>query len=229
MSDVSREEIVTTHGTALALRWIVCLVGFAINSFGIVLITKGALGTGPISAVPYVLSLRFEAVSFGVFTFAINMLFVVIQVALLRRDFRARDLLQVVANVFFSVCIDLSTAVLAGLSPEGLVARLAVVVLGCAVLALGIVLEMAPDIMVVPGEGIVRTISRVSGVAFATCKNAFDLTLAAVALVLSLVFFGTVRGLGLGTIVSAVLIGRFVALIDGHTPITEKVSALRDV
>ena len=42
-----------------ALRWAAFTAGVVINSFGIAFITKAALGTSPISSLPYVLSLRF--------------------------------------------------------------------------------------------------------------------------------------------------------------------------
>ena len=35
------------------------LLGVILNSFGVALITKAALGTSPISSLPYVLSFRF--------------------------------------------------------------------------------------------------------------------------------------------------------------------------
>lgn len=46
-------------------RYLVFIFGLAINSFGIVFITKSALVTSKISSVPYVLSLKFDRLSFG--------------------------------------------------------------------------------------------------------------------------------------------------------------------
>ena len=40
-------------------RYIIFLIGLFINSLGVSLITKAALGTSPISSIPYVLSLIF--------------------------------------------------------------------------------------------------------------------------------------------------------------------------
>ena len=49
----------------IALRYLFFTLGLLINSFGIARITKGALGTSPISSTPYVLSLQFPTLSFG--------------------------------------------------------------------------------------------------------------------------------------------------------------------
>ena len=40
-------------------RYLIFLVGLFVNSLGVSLITKGNLGTSPISSIPYVLSLNF--------------------------------------------------------------------------------------------------------------------------------------------------------------------------
>ena len=43
----------------LVYRYLWFTIGVIINAFGVAIITKAALGTSPISSVPYVLSLRF--------------------------------------------------------------------------------------------------------------------------------------------------------------------------
>ena len=81
---------------AYVYRYFWFTAGLFINSMGIALITKAALGTSPISSLPYVLSLRFP-LSFGQFTFIINMFFILGQILLLqvsdirRPDRRASD------------------------------------------------------------------------------------------------------------------------------------------
>lgn len=54
-------------------RIFVFLAGVWVTAFGISFITKSALGTSQISAVPYILSLRSPALSFGTFTFIMNL------------------------------------------------------------------------------------------------------------------------------------------------------------
>ena len=105
-SDASRTEM-----GRVVLRCLCFTAGLLVNSFGVALITKAALGTSPISSIPYVLDLRF-APTFGQFTFVLNMAYIAAQAALLRRDFRPVQLLQVVANVIFSAFIDVSMGLL---------------------------------------------------------------------------------------------------------------------
>lgn len=84
----------------IALRYLFFTLGLLTNSFGIAFITKSSLGTSQISSLPYVLSLRFP-LSFGGFTFLMNTVFILIQIAIQRRNFPPVQLLQIAANVLF--------------------------------------------------------------------------------------------------------------------------------
>ena len=209
----------------LALRYLCFVAGLLVNSFGVAFITKATLGTSPISSIPYVLDLEF-APSFGQFTFALNMVYIVAQMVLLRHDFKLVQLLQVVANLIFSAFIDVSMGLLWWLSPEGLLAQVCSLALGCAILAAGIAVEVAPNVIVVPGEGIVRAISSTLERPFGTCKLCFDGTLVLIACGLSLLFFGYLNGLGVGTVVSALVVGPIVNVVNAHLPLVEAIRRL---
>ena len=206
-------------------RYLWFLAGVLINSFGVALITRAALGTSPISSLPYVLSFRFP-VTLGQFTFAMNLFFILGQVLLLRRDFQPIQLLQVAVNAVFSAFIDVSMELLSWLEISSLPMAVLVLVLGCAVLAFGISVEVAPRVLMVPGEGIVQAIAAVTGWRFGNVKVGFDAALVATALVLSLLFFHRLQGLGAGTILSALAVGRFVNLYNRRLPLISQISAL---
>lgn len=148
-------------------RLVFFALGVVINSFGVALITLGNLGTSAISSVPYVCSLQFPMFSFGVTTFIWNILLILLQVVLLRRDFKPSQFLQIMVNVLFSAMIDVSMAILGVLYPTMLWEQFLCIGLGCVALAFGIVIELAPNVVVVPGEGVVRAIAKVSGGAWA--------------------------------------------------------------
>lgn len=212
-------------GDRLARRYLWFILGVAINSFGVAFITKAALGTSPISSIPYVLDLAF-APTFGEFTFILNTVYVVLQIVLLRRDFKPVQLLQLVVNLVFSALIDVSMSLLFWLDPTTLPLQVASLLGGCAILGFGIAMEVAPNVIVVPGEGIVRTISAVTRKPFGTCKVAFDVTLVTIAVILSFALFGRLNGLGAGTIVSALLVGRLCNLINLHVPLIARIARL---
>ena len=202
--------------------------GILINSFGIVLITKGAMGTSQISSIPYVLSLQVPSISFGMFSFIMNMVYIVLQALLLRKQFKPFQLLQIVVNVVFSASIDVFMAMLSFYAPQQLFTRVLSAIAGCIVLAFGISVEVAPDLIMVPGEGIVAAISKVSGWRFGSVKVAFDVTLILIAALLSWLFFGNIVGVGVGTLLSAVSVGQFVNLINRHVPLLQHIRALAE-
>ena len=65
-------------------RYSIFILGLFINSLGVSLITKADLGTSPISAVPYVLSLKFP-MTLGQFTILFSILLILIQLIILKR------------------------------------------------------------------------------------------------------------------------------------------------
>ena len=70
------------------LRILCFVAGILINSFGIAFITKAALGTSPISSLPYVLSQRFTLTQF---TFIMNTGFIVAQIVLWGENLKKTD------------------------------------------------------------------------------------------------------------------------------------------
>lgn len=182
------------------------LVGVVVTAFGIAFITKASLGTTPITSLSYVASFRFPP-SIGAFTFVLNFLFIVLQAVLLRRRFPPIQWLQLLVNVIFSGFIDISLWALGWMNPEAMWLQLLVVVIGCTILAFGIALQVSPGVLVVPGEGAVKAIAIVTKVRFGTVKVIFDWTLITIAAICSFAFFGELRGIGLGTVITALLVG----------------------
>ena len=78
----------------VVLRLIVMLVGVAITSASVALTRATGLGTSPVSCFPATLS-YLTPLTIGTWTFIMNVVFVLIQIALLRRDFNPVQLLQI--------------------------------------------------------------------------------------------------------------------------------------
>lgn len=216
-----------THGK---LRISVFVLSLLVNSLGVVLITKSGLGTSSISTVPYVLSLYFP-LSFGAITFLMNVAFILFQYLLLgKKGFPPVQWCQLLINIIFSPAIDFWMYVFSGLVDLSLPAGLLCVVLGSLVLAFGICLEVACQLLLVPGEGIVKAIAQILGWRLGSTKAAFDASLVLVSSILSNVFggLGTFTGLGLGTLVSALLVGRFVNLFNSHVPFIQNLYRLKE-
>lgn len=191
----------------LAGRVALMLAGIAVMALGIDVVVKANLGNSPISATPNVLSLGFPAVSFGTFMLGWQCALVLVQVALLRRDFRLVDLWQIPISVFFGLCIDWFMALLGAAEPASYVGSWLWLACGMAVLAAGIVMTVVSGTVMNCGEAVVQAVVRKTGIRFGTGKVLFDLACAALATLCAFLFVGHLAGVREGTVVCAAFTG----------------------
>ena len=197
----------------LAGRVALMLAGIAVMALGIDVVVKADLGNSPISATPNVLALGFPAVSFGTFMLGWQCFLVLVQVALLRREFRLVDLWQIPISVFFGLCIDWFMALLGAAAPTTYLASWLWLAVGMAVLAAGIVMTVVSGTVMNCGEAVVQAVVRKTGARFGTVKVGFDLACAALAVLCALVFVGHLAGVREGTVVCAALTG---VVVNGY-------------
>ena len=195
-------------------RYIVFLIGLFINSLGVSLITKADLGTSPISSIPYVLSLNFPF-TLGQFTIAFSLLLILIQLTILRRNFKMEHLLQIPISILFGYFIDLTMMLLFFVNPESYISSVAYLLIGCLVLGFGVYTEVLANVAMLPGESFVRAVSSTWKTEFGSTKVAFDVSLTVIAAALSLIFSHRLNGVREGTVIAALLVG-FIARLFGR-------------
>ncbi len=193
-------------------RWLFYVLGMATLAFGIVLNTKSRLGMSPILSVAYCLS-EIYGLNFSTLTMIYYILLVAAQFILRGRNYRLSDLLQIPVCIVFTRLMDVFSRLLP-LEPVFMWQKL--LIAAAAVLATGAGMTLALDMQLVPnpGDGIIQAISDRSGLSLGMSKNLFDGGSVLVAIVLSLSLRGRIIGLGLGTIICVVFIGRVVALCN---------------
>ena len=176
-------------------RYIIFIIGLYINSFGVSLITKAALGTSPISSIPYVLSLNFPF-TLGQFTIFFSILLIVLQLFILGKNFKLEHALQIPVSIAFGYFIDFSMFLLADLMPQAYVWKMIYLLLGCLILGIGVYAEVLADVVMLPGESFVRAIVFRWNTDFGITKICFDVSMAVIAVALSFVFAGKQRRAG---------------------------------
>lgn len=218
VSDVETPDIEAyakkTRRINMALRILLLLAGMFMAAFGISLIAVLNLGSTPISSVPLVVS-AITGYSFGTTTFLVNIFFVLGQVALLRRRFNPLNLLQIPSVFVFSVFIDISMHILGGVGGMNYIAALLLSLVGNLLLAIGIVMQIRSKTLVQPGEGIVLAVSVTVRKPFGYMKICNDVSLVALAALLSWFVLGEIVQVREGTLISAVIVGLLVKFIDG--------------
>jgi len=190
----------------LTKRYIVFVIGLFINALGVALITKSNLGTSPISSIPYVLSLKFKP-TLGIFTIYFSILLIVLQILILGKKFQKSSLLQFPVSIAFGYFIDFCMWLFTWLNPESYVSRFVSILIGCIVLGFGVYIEVIANVVMLPGESFVRAVTIRFHTQFGKTKIVFDTTMAVCAGILSFLFFGKLNGIGIGTIIAALLVG----------------------
>ena len=203
-------------------RYLIFLVGLFVNSLGVSLITKANLGTSPISSIPYVLSLNFPF-TLGNFTIFFSIFLIVLQLIILRKNFKLEHILQIPVSIIFGYFIDLTMILFSWVNPEAYIMKIVYLLIGCLILGVGVYMEVLADVVMLPGESFVRAIVLTWKTNFGTTKICFDVSMSVIAAVLSFVFAGRLDGVREGTVIAALLVG-FIARLIG-----KKLAFLKDM
>ena len=187
-------------------RYAVLGVGLTIMAFGVACSIRGALGTSPISSLPYAVSC-FTTLTVGNATIAMHVAFIFLQILILRRQYDPVQLIQLPVALLFGTLTDLALWVVGGISCTAYWQQWLVCLLGIFLVAVGVSCEVVADVVVLAGEGLVLALCKVLPVPFPTMKVAFDVTLVALACALSLAFVGEISGVREGTLAAALLVG----------------------
>ena len=203
-------------------RYLIFLVGLFVNSLGVSLITKANLGTSPISSIPYVLSLNFPF-TLGNFTIFFSIFLIVLQLIILRKNFKGEHILQIPVSIMFGYFIDLTMILFSWVNPEAYIMKIVYLLIGCLILGVGVYMEVLADVVMLPGESFVRAIVLTWKTNFGTTKICFDISMSVIAAVFSFIFAGSLAGVREGTVIAALLVG-FIARLIG-----KKLAFLKDM
>lgn len=199
---------------------VVLFVGISLMSIGIALAKLAQLGTSPISSIPNVMS-YITPLSIGNLTMIFMVLMIFLQMVILR-EMNLPIILQIVPGLAFGGLIDVFVDVFTNLGLPALMGhyleRLAFTLLGMVVLSLGVFFEVNSRSILMPGEGLVVALTLRTKKPFGKLKMYTDLTMVAVALVISLLYFQGLVGIREGTIIAALFTGRLVTLYSPLIP-----------
>lgn len=185
-------------------RYIFLFIGLLINAFGVVLMTKSCLGTSPVASIPYVLSNKFP-ISLGSFTFAFYFVMFLVQLAILRKNIKLTDCIQLPLSIIYSFFIDICVSLVSSFTPKSYILMLITFLSGCVFRAMGVSIQVAADEAMLSSEAFMIVISRAVKKDFSLVKLIADGLMTVIAIILSFVFFGKLLGIREGTILAAIL------------------------
>lgn len=195
-------------------------------AFGTSLSIRANLGSSPISAPPYILSLiPGIGLTMGQLTICMHVFFILAQLLLLRKDFEKRQFAQILVSFLFGFYTDLTMWMTGFLQIPfdmnpmvGYPLRFVELLVGGGILAFGIACEVRCDSLMLAGEGLPLAISRFLKRDFGKVKMCSDTSLVCIGTVFMFVYFGgwDWKMVGVGTLVSMFYVGFMVRVFSPH-------------
>lgn len=216
------------------------VLGLLVLAMGLTLNTKAGLGVSPIISVSYSISSIFNF-NFGDTTMVLYCVFVVAELvlhgirgkrrkkqegkALVHAGKRDRkltllmDVLQIPLSLIFTRFLNVFGSWLPDFPPDGqggkiLAARFLVLILALVLTGIGAAMSLSMRIIPNPGDGIVQAIADCIHKDVGFTKNCFDLFNITVTTVLSLSLAGRLVGVGIGTVLAVIGVGRTIAVFN---------------
>ena len=191
---------------------ITLLAALVINSFGVVLMLYSGSGISAISSVPYALTDVWPALSLGTWTYLFQGV-LVLSLMLLRRRLVLSYLLSFAVGFCFGKLLDLQELWI-GTLPRTLPLQVVYFAVSYLVICFGVALSNRCKMPIVPTDLFPRELSAITGVAYGRIKVSFDLSCLAVTALLTSTFLGHLDGLGIGTILAALTMGKAIGRMN---------------
>lgn len=185
----------------------VYFIGLFIMTLGISMSVKSDFGVSPVSSIPYTITC-ITGMEMGKATILFHVGLVVLQIIILRKDFKIKNLLQVFVGIVFGYFTTFSNYLFSFLPDvDNMIIRIALMLGSAVFIVVGIFFYLPADIVPLSGEGAMQAIAENSNIAFNKVKIGFDVSMVSVSLISSIVVLKAFGSVGMGTVVAAVLVG----------------------
>ncbi|AGY77796.1 YczE/YyaS/YitT family protein [Clostridium autoethanogenum] len=193
-------------------RGMMYCIGLVILALGIILNTKTGLGVSPIISIPYSIS-KIWNINLGNATMCIYILCVAGQAALRGKEFRPFDLLQVPMSIVFSRIINIFNDMIV-INCDNLIMNL--LLLAAAIILTGIGAYITVQMKIVPNaaDGFTQALAERTKKGLGLAKNITDISSVMITVIIGLVCAGKIVGIGIGTLVAVIGVGRAIALTN---------------
>ena len=188
------------------------LVGNLMLASGITLNTVTGLGVSPLISMPFCIS-EIWSLSFPFMTFLAYSTFVGIQFLLRWKGSRLWDLLQLPFSMVFSLLLSLCGMIFDFSLPH-LWQNLLVLLLAIVLTGVGAALMVDMRLIANPADALAQTVGEVTKRGMGFGKNLIDFTAVGITVLIGLLAAGRLVGVGIGTVLSMILIGRVVAIFN---------------
>ena len=205
---------------------LIFLLGLASLSLGIVLVIKSDLGVSVATSPPYVLSLYFTKISFGQWNYIAHG-FVLFLLVITIRKLTVKHLMSFGVAFLFGLTIDFFNLILVSIQGTTILNRSILFIIGSLAISLGVAAFMKSNYPILPFDTFIKEVSMEKNIKYAKFKTGFDLTSFIVSVAMSLMFFGRIKGINIGTLISALALGTIIGhILDWMNKNVEGISIL---
>lgn len=192
-----------------AKRVLIYMLGLLCLAFGVALSINSNLGVSPVNSLPYVVSL-ITGKDMGSCVILIFSLYILVQILILRKEFRWINLTQLVFSTLFGYFVDFAKWVVGDFAIPTYAGQLVMLVASIVLVAVGVCLYMDVELVNMPMEGMTHAIAEkiFRKMAFHDVKVIMDCTVVVIGIGLSFVFLGELKGIREGTVLCALLVGK---------------------
>ena len=191
------------------MRIFTYVIGLFILALGVTFAINSNLGVSPVSSFPYVISV-ITGLDMGMWTIIIYTVFILIQIIILKKEFKLINLTQIIFSTIFGYFINFAKLIVGDFVIPTYFGRLIMLAISIFLIALGVSLYVSAKLVNMPMEGMVAAINHkiLKKHSFADVKVIMDSVVVFIGITLSLIFLGKVVGIREGTVLSAILVGK---------------------
>lgn len=199
--------------------------GVVILAFAVALQSKAELGVSMLVTPAYLLSLRFDVITFGMADYAVQLLLLVALV-IITRKLTVKVALAFVTSALYGLSLDLMVLLLKDMVPSTLFERIAYFTVGLLLTGFSVALFFRTNLPLMAYDMFVKELAVYKGWAIGKLKIGYDLSILLISILVALVLFGAIRGIHVGTFVTAaftgVLVIAFGKVLDRFVDFTPK-------
>lgn len=194
------------------IRVLLYILGLFCLALGVALSVNSNLGVSPVNSLPYVVS-RISGASLSMCVIIVYCSYILLQVLILRREFRPVNLLQIVFSTIFGYFVNFTKWLLGDFALPTYAGRLVMLALSIVIIAVGVLLYVEVELVPMPMEGLSLTLAGKLNVPFHNMKIIVDCVVVGAGVVLSLVCLHRLDGIREGTVITALVVGKAMALL----------------
>lgn len=188
-------------------RFIFMIIGLIVTALGLAVCVRADLGISPITTLAYALNQVFPALSLGTFVFFQHVVFFILTVVLLRKDFKPFQILQLPCSFVFGYFVDFWEILLRSLALDAYFARIILLLIGCVIVALGFSMVYTSHVALEANTAFLNALSLRTGKPYGTLKTITDVIIVIMAAAVALIFLHKIVGIREGTVIAALIVG----------------------